>query len=139
MIDEQFFWERISGMPMFEAEQELVFRKEGILLENAMLAHERACLLESRGKKNEQEANRIGVAISENCALMTKISERIKYLRRAQDSIQWRKAVVAIFGQDGYEACAVWVAQNDEAQDWRREWSGAKDKPMNFRTQGANP
>lgn len=117
---EAIFWERVADMPAWEAEQELVLRRESVVLENAMLMSERERL------SNGRESRAISAAIAENNAQLTAIGERIKYLRKLQDKVQWKKAVIDLFGQEAFEQCVVYMEQQyGEKCDQRREWNGS--------------
>lgn len=124
-MNDQVFWDRVMDMPPWEAEQELVLRREQIALENAMLMTERAKIDPRGGRRQEQEHKDLGVAISENGAALCRINERIKYLRKLQDQIRWRHAVENLFGYEAVEQCLVYMAQQWNCMDNRRsEWTG---------------
>lgn len=119
--DDAVFWDRIAGMPAWEAEQELVMRREGVALQNAMLSMERAKL-----PKASRSHHDLGVAILENNAQLTPIGERLRYLRKLQDRWSWKNAVRDLFGQEAMLECIVYMEQqNSEQRDQRREWAGA--------------
>lgn len=122
--DESIFWERIADMPAWEAEQELVLRRENNALEIVMLQSLMAEELEASNGRKTAESRRIGEELYAIGAQNSLINERIKYLRRLQDSISWRRAVRAVCGDDAYEECAQWCAREEvEKDDKRREWA----------------
>lgn len=102
-MTDEMFWESIHSMPEEEAYHELLLRRDGIVLENAVLNSARA---ESR---DWQEIARLGAALCENNALLTQLnSARIQINDRLQRS-SWRKAVEACFGVEGVEQCKLWI------------------------------
>jgi hypothetical protein len=124
--EDAVFWDRILDMPPMEAEQECVLRREQIALENAMLMTERAKITPPHGSKQRADFSDMGVALSQNAAQLTKLNERIKYLRRLQDKVQWKEAVRDLFGDDAVDRCVVYMEQRwGELYDLRREWAGA--------------
>ena len=126
-MDDEVFWDRLEQMPAWEAEQELVLRRERNQLELAVLTVARSEVSERPGKQSKREAERIGVEIQSINRQMTRINERIKYLRRLMDRLQWKEAVKAVFGDEGYEQCVVWIEQNyGEIHNKRREWNGSR-------------
>ncbi len=122
---EQFFWDRIAGMPSLEAEQELVLRREGITTELSAL---QSALAAATRRHDSTAESAIGRQIFQLSASLTLVNERIRHLRHVADRIMWRKAVKELFGQEAYERCAEWVAMNDEADPFRRQWASAKTK-----------
>lgn len=112
------FWDRLHGMPNWEAEQECVMRRERLALENAMLNVEKA------KSRRPLERDQLGAAILENNSQLTTINERIKYLRKLQDRIQWKETVRALFGDEAVAQCIVHMEmQWGEVFSKRREWS----------------
>ena len=119
MKDDAVFWERIADMPAWEAEQEIVLRREQLVLENSMLSGER----EKAGQKTK-EAREIGVAIQENNAALTKCAEKIKYLRNLQNRLAWRMAVEQVCGIEAVEKCLIWMEMMDgDKYKKRQEWA----------------
>lgn len=107
------FLERVLYMPDTEAEQELIFRKERGAAEVAMLSAEAHRLSEQGYAKKTARANEIGKALQVVGADNQRINEALKALRRRMDAATWSKAVTAIFGQEGYERCKVWMLMNN--------------------------
>lgn len=105
-IDE--FLDRLRDMPDIEAEMELVLRKERQAAEHAVITNARA-ELEANGKKGD-EWRRLGQEISVMMQDSTLINEALKACRKRQESIAWPRAVRAIFGDEGYTQCRVWMA-----------------------------
>ena len=83
---------------------------------------------EASFSRNYTAETAIGQQLHGMMAMLTVVNERIKYLRKIQDSIIWRKAVKELLGEDAYEQCAAWIAANDEAAPFRREWARPKSK-----------
>ena len=116
--EDSIFWDRLADMPAWEAEQECVSRREQLVLEKDMMISERGRLGEC------QDSHAMGLAIIENNAQLTKLNERIKYLRKLQHHLQWKEAVRELFGQEAYEQCIVWIELHYQEQlQKRREWS----------------
>lgn len=120
MQSDAIFWERLAGMPIAEAEQELVLRREHIASEAADLLREK---IAAEACGNKAAALAIGRQMFDTQSRLTLVGERIKYLRRTIDSLQWRKAVFAVLGADAHEACAAWIVQQDEGAAFRGEWA----------------
>lgn len=121
--EEQFFWDRIAGMPSLEAEQELVLRRERISSELSAMQLE---LADAKRRRDYTAESALGRQLFRMAASLTLVNERIKYLRKVHDTIMWRRAVSAVLGADAYEQCAAWVAQHDESADFRRQWASKK-------------
>jgi hypothetical protein len=122
--DDRVFWDRLAEMPALEAEQELVSRREGLMLEVNMLRNEMSA---AKHAKREKEAIEIGRAIRDADSQLGLIGERIKYMRKVEDAIRWRKAVETVLGQEALEACLIWrVQEGREADDMRRSWAGGR-------------
>lgn len=121
-MDDAIFWERIIDMPLWEAEQELVARREWIRAQQAETL--------VRQRLHEQQGNHLKARteVLKRDALgvqSTMVNERIKYMRNLQNRLNWKDAVLAIYGQEGYEKCVVWMEQMyGEMDDRRREWKG---------------
>ncbi len=111
--EDQVFWDRVADMPSVEAEQECVLRRENNALQIAMLQGELAECLAKHGPSKESRA--LTVAMAEVQAQNSVLNERIKYLRKLQNAVNWRMAVEAVFGAEGVEQCKVWLAKNDES------------------------
>jgi hypothetical protein len=107
MNDDAVFWDRLFDMPAWEAEQECVIRRESLVLENAMLNGENV-------KAYGKEKAAIGLAVQGNNSVISKLNERIKYLRKLQDRVQWRNAVYDLFGQDAVDQCLIYMAQQSQ-------------------------
>lgn len=107
--DESIFWARLAGMPPVEAEAELMLRKEH-------LAHELASLQRQKhtharlGRRTEASA--VGVEMLALNKQLAVINGRVKELHKLQDRTSWRRAVQALYGQEGVEACTVWIEQH---------------------------
>lgn len=99
------FWDRLADMPFDEQEQECVLRREHVTLQLAVL---RGAKAKAEDDGRVSEARRLGVAIFEDCAQLTALNERIKYLRRQLDGISWRNGVRAVLGEDAYLQVVEW-------------------------------
>lgn len=106
MQSEQIFWDRLIDMPDIEAEQELLLRRDELVLQNAMLSQEK------NSAKNRFIERDLGTAMAENNALLTKVNDEIKIIRQRMDRLNWRNAVKAVFGDDGYLKCRQWMEAN---------------------------
>lgn len=115
------FWSRVADMPPWEAEQELVARR---IWASEQRAEAERALVDARRKGRASDADRCGKEIQALCTLFTALNERIGYLRKLQDKMQWKHAVRALYGDDAYEACVLWIEQQfGEQSDQRREWA----------------
>lgn len=120
--DDCVFWDRLAEMPPLEAEQELVLRREELTLATNMLRNKMA---DSKIAGRSKEATEIGNAIRTVDSQLSLIGERIKYLRKVEDHVRWRDAVLNVLGQDALEACVIWrIQQGQEADNMRRRWAG---------------
>jgi len=120
--DDRVFWERLAGMPPLEAEQELVLRREELVLTTAMLRNQAA---ESKDKGRKREAMELGNGIRSVDSQLSLIGERIKYLRKVEDSVRWRETVLNVLGQEALEACLIWrIQQYRDVDNLRRVWAG---------------
>lgn len=95
------FWERLVDMPYGEAIEELVSRR-------IQLVAERAVAERKRGTPEWDSA-----ADADRNAQLSKINAEIKRIHNLLNTLRWKDAVLAIFGREGYEACALWMAQQD--------------------------
>ena len=94
------------------------------MLEVNMLRNEMSA---AKHAKREKEAIEIGRAIRDADSQLGLIGERIKYMRKVEDAIRWRKAVETVLGQEALEACLIWrVQEGREADDMRRSWAGGR-------------
>lgn len=122
--DDKVFWERLADMPFWEAEQELVLRREHNQLQLGVLASARAALVGNLTKAAKREAAELGAAMAGIHQQMTLINERLKYLRKLQERIHWRAAVKATLGDEAALACSIWIEQQwAEVYDARRKWA----------------
>jgi hypothetical protein len=123
MDDEAIFWERVNAMPLLEAEQELVLRRERYAVEQQELTLARAAAEQRRDHTTHAALGRQMFVLAQQ---VVSINERIKYLRRIGDKVNWRRAVAEVLGQEAVEKCAAWIAENDEAEAMRRNWNQSK-------------
>lgn len=107
------FMERVTAMPDAEAVLELELRREKNVGELAYLA---TCLHELDGdqtREGKRERAQIGQAIQVINADNARLRIAIKEANRRRDSATWAHAVTAVYGQEGYERCRIWIFQND--------------------------
>lgn len=107
------FLDRVLHMPDAEAEQELLLRKERGAAELVMLQTEHHDMLESGVTKKSARVLQIGKAIAIVHADNGRVNEALKMVRRRMEGANWAKAVTAIYGQEGFERCKVWMIQNN--------------------------
>jgi hypothetical protein len=125
MDADKVFWERLEEMPAWEAEQECVSRREQLCIENAMLDSERNKLMPLDSSVRTREHRVLGVAMHENNSQCMRLNERIRYLRKLQDRVQLKHAVITLFGNESFEQCVVWLEQQyGHLSATRRDWAG---------------
>lgn len=110
--EDKVFWDRLVEMPDIEAELELIGRRDGLLLENAMLSTEK------REAKNRFVESDIGIAIQENASLVAKINDELKIIRERMNRLSWKAAVKAVFGDEGYLQCVIWIETHGGARNY---------------------
>lgn len=117
------FLERVSHMPLEEAETELVLRKEQAALDLAMLHTELHRLGEmgANKKKKTLEGVQCGRAIQVVHQDMTLIGEALREVRSKLERVTWQRAVQAVFGSEGYDKCRLWIAINTPMDPVRAE------------------
>ena len=124
MNDDAVFWDRLQDMPHWEAEQECVSRREQLCLQKAMLDAEREKLLPLNSQKRKAEYKAIGIEQAAIAAQLTMLNEKIRYVRKLMDRLQWKDAVKALYGQEAFEECVVWLEREyGHITDKRREWA----------------
>lgn len=106
------FLERVLYLPDAEAEQELVLRKERGAAQVAKLQNEHQKLL-PRSRKDPERIVQLGLAIAAINADSQRINEALKLVRRRMDRTTWAKAVTAIYGQEGYARCKLWMLEQE--------------------------
>ena len=102
------FLERVSEMPEIEALEQLEMRRENAAMQLATVQRERA-ELEERGRRNG-EWRRLGQEVPIIGADLSRLNLAIKQINRRMDAISWAKAVMAIYGAEGFAACREWMA-----------------------------
>lgn len=112
------FLRRVRSMPDIEAEAELLARKERSALEYNLIVFER-----DRLDPNGKEARRLGRELVVIGYDNHRLNSVLRNLRRKMDRLTWAKAVTALYGQEGYEACKTWMAAMDPER-----WRPAKEK-----------
>lgn len=106
--DDAFFWERLDGMPDCEALDELKLRKDSVVLENNMLNNELS-------RASDRERHEIGVVMFQNNELLRKLNREIHLTSERITKTSWRKAILAVFGEEGLEKCRAWVMQEESS------------------------
>ena len=107
------FLERIQCMPDIEALQEIRMRRDDLSAHMAMLSTTLHDLkLEGRTKASPK-VTAAGHAIAVVNADLTRIKEAIRECNVRLDRLTWAKAVTAVYGQEGYERCRLWMFAND--------------------------
>ena len=97
---------------------------EQLCLQMSMLDNERENIARPLTGQREREYKKIGVAKTEIAAQLTKINERVKYLRKLQTMLQWKEAVRVLFGQDAFDECVIFIEQRyQHLEDTRHEWA----------------
>jgi hypothetical protein len=101
------FLERVRHMPDEEAEIEIVMRLERHHSEHAVVMQARQELAgDSRRKAEFVELGRELSIMSNDQGRMR---DELLMLRRRMERLNWGRAVRAIFGDEGYEQCRVWM------------------------------
>ena len=102
--------ERTTYMPASEAVDELIARRDKLTLELALLNTERQCF---HGRKTSPEFVRLGREIAVINCDMSRISSAVKERRMKSGEALWREAIIAVYGQEAYQACKIWMIQHD--------------------------
>jgi hypothetical protein len=101
----------LLDMPDIEARQEIDLRKDHLALELSMLQCERA----KADKKSKLWAD-IGAAMMVTAKDLARLNIRRKEINERMDRTSWAKAVTAIYGQEGFEACREWMAMHTDTR-----------------------
>lgn len=109
------FLDRLREMPDIEAEQELVLRKEHRAMEHAVITRARQDF-EERGHKGAEWRN-LGLELAVMAQDSLLLNEALKACRKRQDRVSWSKAVRALFGEEGFSQCRVWMAMNAQGDE----------------------
>jgi hypothetical protein len=117
---DQIFWERIQDMPHWEAETECVMRREHNNLQIAVLQKALADTGTKTGKRTKHAAE-IAAEMAGIMSQNTLINERVKYLRKLQNQIQWKEAVRVVCGQETLDEVMVYIEQTWGQQERERE------------------
>lgn len=102
------FLDRIADMPDLEALEQLEMRRENAVAQRAVMTTARA-ELEADGRK-DAEWRRLGQEVLVLCADLSRLTLATKQINRRRDMTSWAKAVTAIYGQEGFNACRQWMA-----------------------------
>lgn len=105
--EDEIFWARLSEMPWLEAEEECVKRKENLNLQIAML------LTAKNESRSKNESERIGREIQALHQTHGMLTDKIKWYRTRLSQVTWQRAVTAIWGKEGYDACRDWMVANE--------------------------
>ena len=109
-VDE--FLDRIATMPGIEAQAELVLRKEQSAGELAMLQTELHRLDGEHVSKGDTHRQQVGRAFFIVTTDLGRLNLALKEVKRAVDRAQWSMAVRTVLGDEAYDRCRVWMAQN---------------------------
>ncbi len=107
------FFERIVGMPDIEARHEIDLRLEHHALEYAVLANALSALVGKQGGKFKAERERIGLAMQAMGNDRSRLNKARQIINDRMDRCRWDRAVRAIYGVEGYEACRAWMAAQE--------------------------
>lgn len=110
MTDDHIFWELLLDMPDIEAVRELQSRRSELIQRKTEITD----YWRGRYVKRSEEDNETIVAID---LALIKVNEEIKFRNRCLDSVSWRNAVRAIYGEEGYLACREWIVMNDRKEN----------------------
>ncbi len=94
---------RLEDMPDVEALEELRIRRASALVELERL----------RGEDSDKFVPSHGVRISQLCALISLIKDDMKKRNVRLDNSNWREAVKAVFGEEGFQQCLLWKAHKN--------------------------
>lgn len=121
---DQVFWDRLSGMPPTEAEEECVLRRIEL---SERVGHLRRQVASAKARGDDAAATKLGQEVRAVDATLTRVNERIKQIRKLLDRIQWRETVRELFGEEAVEACLIHMEiRYGELFDKRREWAVAQ-------------
>jgi hypothetical protein len=104
------FLERVRHMPDEEAEIEIVLRLESHRLEYAVATQARQELAGNSKRKAEF------VALGRELQILSqdggRMREELEMVRKRMERLNWGRTVRAVFGDEGYEQCRVWMLAN---------------------------
>jgi hypothetical protein len=107
------FLDRIVGMPDEEALLELRLRRERHFAELALLQSEKHDLLLSGRTKASARVKALGAAMLIVNTDLARLNEAVRETNVRLERTTWAKAVTAIFGQEGYDRCRLWMFQQN--------------------------
>lgn len=99
--EDQIFWDRLVEMPYVEAIDELQRRRAHLVEERAEAEIDRGTF---RWDARADQAR---------ATQFTRINAELKRMNQLQNDLSFKRAVIAIFGLEGYEQCKVWIASRD--------------------------
>lgn len=99
MNAEALFWEVVRSAPLVEARQMLTARRQDAIARQVI-------------------AKRVGdgIEVAELNLLLTKINDEMGELNRVDSDAQFKDAVIALFGAEGWDRVKIWLAQNTEGR-----------------------
>lgn len=107
------FIERLADMPDVEALQEIELRMEHHALEIAVIQRALEKLVGLQGKSVKAERTALGYELAAMCSDHRRMKTiRGTLDRRVQDR-KLAKAVRALFGDEGYEQCRIWMVETE--------------------------
>lgn len=102
------FLDRIRSMPDIEAKEQVQLRQDTLSLQYGMLLTEK-----SRHGISADESLALGREMVVITCDRGRLKRALVEINRRMDATTWSGAVRAIFGQEGYERCKVWMIMND--------------------------
>jgi hypothetical protein len=99
------FLERIADMPDIEAREQIVMRQDAASLEMGLI---QTALSEATGDEAKRLCREITVIHYDN----GRLKRALKEVNMRMDRIHWSKAVKAIYGDEGWMACRMWMEMN---------------------------
>lgn len=112
---EETFFLRLAEMPLVEVESELTLRRIILVAENIEL--QKYCA-------GRDVVSEFGVRMHGNNRQLSMINDELKRIRNVMDRTNWRNAVKAVYGQEAFEKCYLWIEQNCIAMN-----KDGKDRP----------
>lgn len=106
------FLERVREMPDIEAKEQIEMRREGLSLQYNLLltARQELAPFVARDSRDRAEYRRLGVELVTIGYDMGVLRVALKEINARMDRVNWAKAVTALYGQEGFNACRMWMA-----------------------------
>lgn len=115
-LEVDVFLERIADMPDIEALQEIDLRMEDFELQRGVLNTAFANLAGRGGELVKRERAELQGGLSVINTDLTKIRLRRHLIVNRMNDRKWGKAVRAVFGDEGFEQCRVWMETYEGAE-----------------------